>query len=73
LLRWRIKLEEYDYEMVHKKGDLNTNADALSRIQELSIESKPNFGKEIDDETKKITVRVSRCAYGRTSLYEQDL
>lgn len=33
LLRWRLKLEEYDYELVYKKGTLNTNADALSRIE----------------------------------------
>lgn len=35
LLRWRIKLEEYDYEIVYKRGSLNTNADALSRINML--------------------------------------
>jgi len=28
LIRWRLKLEEYDY----KKGTENQNADALSRI-----------------------------------------
>lgn len=33
LTRWRLKLEEYDYEIVHKKGTANTNADALSRIK----------------------------------------
>jgi hypothetical protein len=32
LLRWRLKLEEYEYEVVYKKGSHNTNADALSRI-----------------------------------------
>jgi len=32
LLRWRLRLEEYDYEIIHKKGSLNSNADALSRI-----------------------------------------
>jgi len=31
LFRWRLKLEEYEYE-VYKKGSNNTNADALSRI-----------------------------------------
>src|SRR5215470_14292500 len=35
LLRWRIKLEEYDYEIVCKRGALNTNADALSRVSSL--------------------------------------
>lgn len=32
LVRWRLKLEEHDYEIVYKPGILNTNADALSRI-----------------------------------------
>lgn len=36
LMRWRIKLDEYDYEIEYKKGTLNSNADALSRI-------RPNF------------------------------
>lgn len=33
LLRWRIKMEEFDYKIIYKKGKLNTNADALSRIE----------------------------------------
>jgi len=32
LLRWPLKLEEYEYEVKYKKGSSNTNADALSRI-----------------------------------------
>ena len=32
LLRSRLKLEEYEYEVVYKKISNNTNADALSRI-----------------------------------------
>lgn len=38
LVRWRLKLEEYDYEIVYKKGKQNTNADSLSRIQINPIE-----------------------------------
>jgi len=37
LLRWRLKLEEYDYDIVYKPGVRNTNADALSRITMTSI------------------------------------
>ena len=36
LLRWRLKLERYDYEIVFQKGVANTNADALSRINQLA-------------------------------------
>lgn len=31
LVRWRLKLLEYDYTIQYKPGKLNTNADALSR------------------------------------------
>lgn len=33
LVRWRLLLEEYDYEIIYKQGKLNQNADALSRIK----------------------------------------
>jgi hypothetical protein len=32
LMRWRLKLEEYQYKIIHKPGKLNCNADALSRM-----------------------------------------
>lgn len=31
ILRWRLKLAEYDYEVVYKAGKTNVNADALSK------------------------------------------
>lgn len=33
LLRWRLKLEEYEYNIVYKQGKVNSNADCLSRIK----------------------------------------
>lgn len=37
LVRWRLKLEEFDFEIIYKKGKLNSNADALSRPPNLNI------------------------------------
>jgi hypothetical protein len=57
LLRWRIKLEEHDYEVVYKKGAVNTNADALSRINSLTEEERVLEKKRErvrDEETKAI-------------------
>jgi len=45
LLRWRLKLEEYEYEVVYKKGSSNNNADALSIIHRTE-------GHTIDHEIK---------------------
>jgi hypothetical protein len=51
LLRWRIHLEEFDYEIIHKRGSQNMNADALSRIG--SVTTKAKGSTELDEETKR--------------------
>lgn len=33
LTRWRLRLSEYDFTVIYKKGKSNTNADALSRVE----------------------------------------
>ena len=50
LLRWRLKLEESDYEVVYKPGVRNTNADALSRITMTRISPVAKNSSEL---TKK--------------------
>jgi len=40
LLKWRIKLEEYDYEIVFKKGASNTNSHALSPVSSLTADKE---------------------------------
>jgi hypothetical protein len=52
LMKWRIQLEEYEYEIVYKKGSLNTNADALSRINALNKEDDQT-PVEITEDNKK--------------------
>lgn len=42
LVRWRLKLSEFDYEIKYKKGILNGNADALSRI-EINLTEQSNI------------------------------
>lgn len=41
LVWWRLKLEEYDYEIKYKKGKQNKVADTLSRIKLTNNNSKP--------------------------------
>lgn len=50
LIRWRLALEEYDYEILYKPGKLNKNADALSRIP-LDNLCVNHFRTEDDDES----------------------
>jgi hypothetical protein len=38
LLRWRIQLQEYDYEIIYKRGSQNTNEHALSRTGSTIID-----------------------------------
>ena len=32
LCQWALAMQEYDFQIVHRKGSLNTNADSLSRL-----------------------------------------
>jgi len=50
LLKWCIKLEEYDYEIMYKPEAQNSCADALSRIVALAKESSDS--DELDPDTK---------------------
>lgn len=47
LARWRLKLEEYDYEIVYKPGKINCNADALSRIRLNHIKESILFNNKV--------------------------
>lgn len=57
LVRWRLKIEEYQYKIVYKKGILNKNADALSRV-EINTNSVTERPKEYRDEIQSIVVEA---------------
>ena len=53
LLRWRLKLEESDYEVVYKPGVRNINADALSRITMTRISPVAENSSELTKEERR--------------------
>lgn len=55
LVRWRLKLEEFDYQVIFKRGRANTNADALSRIELNAIENESVIANpgEVDDDISR--------------------
>lgn len=48
-MRWRLRLEEYEYEIDYKKGKENVVADALSRLHPVQI---------IEDVPTKIKIKI---------------
>ena len=55
LVRWRLRLEEFDYEIEYKKGKINSNADALSRYPVRSI-SLPNTAHVLTDKVPPVSI-----------------
>ena len=53
-MRWRIKLNEYDYNIVYKPGKVNSNADALSR-------NPPDFTNINEIPSSSISNTSSNC------------
>jgi len=58
LMRWRLKLEEFDYETVCKSGKTNTNADALCRISINAIDSYLS-----DEEIQTILMDLTKAKF----------
>ena len=57
VLRWRLKLTEYEYDVVYKAGKANVNADALSRnpVEITEIEDTAEIFATCHEKKKKLT------------------
>ncbi len=60
LVRWALRLAEYDFTIKYKRGDMNENADALSRLPVAdenlaltSIVTPPNWFSELNQEQRE--------------------
>ena len=51
LTRWRLKLAEYDFEVLYRKGNLNSNADCMIRVD---IESDNECINDTIEDKKEI-------------------
>ena len=59
-MRWRLRLEEYEYTIEYKKGKENTAADALvSRIYLIDIVQEPELFQEIEELSEAYNETVS--------------
>jgi hypothetical protein len=65
--KWRIKLEEYDYEIVFK-GASNTNADAMSRVSSLTADKGVTEEKRQQVTMRKL--RLLSCTSTMTRRWE---
>lgn len=61
LFKWKTRLAAYDFEIIYKKGSLNTNADALSRVEILNNNEETDYpnstemAKIMDEVMQKLT------------------
>lgn len=62
LLKWRLRLEEFDYQIMYRRGMLNSGPDALSRVQvTLPTGKDTEVPKELSQEQKYAILREAHA------------
>jgi len=67
LMRWRLKLEEFNYETISKLGKTNTNADALFRISINTIDSYLS-----DEKIQTILTDLTKAKFDIKIVFNKD-
>ena len=74
LIRWKLKLQEYDYTIFYKKGKLNQNADALSRIEIHFNETNDNSNIDFTDkEIENVINEIEQYAVTNENINDDDI
>lgn len=64
LVRWRLKLSEFDFNINYKKGTTNNNADALSRLEINNTETEevtlPETQTSIEDFKTQVIFKIGK-------------
>ena len=71
LTRIRVELSDHDFEIVYKKGKMNTNADALSRIKLDSDILKTMIPIENDESKPSKILAITRSMRTKETHYEE--
>lgn len=74
LTRWKLRLSEFDYDIKHKEGKQNCNADALSRIRLNALGENDDVSMKVNFDTKEqklkrhitdVTEEITRLSKGQ--------
>lgn len=65
LTRWRLKLSEYNFTVIYKQGKMNTNADALSRV-EINTGETDSIAVNVSEKTPSLADSSTVTAHTST-------
>lgn len=68
LMRWRIKLEEFNFEIRYRKG-VNNNADAISRIKFEEL----NINEDTDDDDNDLDSIIPQISHEDLEITQKEL